>query len=42
VIEILCTIADNRAIDSLKNYLNHPDLAENAKKAIEEIEKRGK
>ena len=42
VIEILGTIADNRAIDSLKNYLGHPELAENAKKAIEEIEKRGK
>ena len=42
VIEILGTIADTRAIDSLKNYLDNPELAENAKKAIEEIEKRAK
>lgn len=42
VIDILGKIADNRAIQLLKSYLAHPKLAENAKDAIENIEKREK
>ncbi len=40
VIEILGQIADNRVIQSIKNYIDHPKLAEDAKKALENIEKR--
>jgi hypothetical protein len=40
VIDILGKIADNQAIAALKNYLTHSKFADNAKKAIKEIENR--
>lgn len=42
VVDILGKIADSRAIQPLKSYLDHPKLAKDAKKAIENIEKREK
>jgi hypothetical protein len=41
-IEILGEIADSQVIPLLKSYLDHPKLAEDAKKAIKNIEKREK
>ena len=40
VIDILGKIADNRAIAALNNYLTHSIFADNAKKALKEIENR--